>query len=141
LLNNAPALEEVDEVESIPWGAVLGAALIAWLKETEVTVEVAKKIVGTVWPELCGGQSQRHLTRIKSLVSKTTLADNVEDWTPTNQARCPQHLTLLRYDDRPFIVLTETKLNVCPWCKSRLCTKCNEAKEQKVFPMCNEAGD
>jgi hypothetical protein len=46
LLNDAPALEEVDEVESIPWGAVLGAALIAWLKETEVTVEVAKKIVG-----------------------------------------------------------------------------------------------
>jgi hypothetical protein len=121
LLNTAPALEEADEVESIPGGAVLGAALIACLKETEVTVEVAKKVVGTVWPELCGGQSQRHPTRITSCVSKTTLADNVEDWTRTNQARCPQHLTLLRY--------------VCPWCKSRLCTECNEAKEQKECPF------
>jgi hypothetical protein len=125
LLNTVPALEEADEVESIPGGAVLGAALITWLKETEETVEVAKKVVGTVWPELCGGQSQRHLTRITSCVSKTTLADNVEYWTRKNRARCPQHLTLLRY--------------VCPWCKSRLCTECNEAKEQKECPMCNAA--
>jgi len=56
LLNTAPALEEADEVESIRGGTVLGAALIAWLKETKVTVEVAKKVVGTVWPEICGGQ-------------------------------------------------------------------------------------
>jgi hypothetical protein len=42
LLNTAPTLEEAGEVESIPGGAVLGAAHIAWLKETEETVEVAK---------------------------------------------------------------------------------------------------
>ena len=54
MLNTAPTLEEADEVESMPGGAVLGAALIAWLKETEEPVEVAKKVLGTVWPELCG---------------------------------------------------------------------------------------
>jgi hypothetical protein len=66
LLNTDPALEEADEVETILGGAVLGPALIAWLRETEETVEVAKKVVGTVWPELCGGQSQRHPARITS---------------------------------------------------------------------------
>ena len=45
LRNTHQVLEEADEVESIPGGAVLGSALIAWLKETEETDKVAKKVV------------------------------------------------------------------------------------------------
>jgi hypothetical protein len=104
---------------------VLGAALIGWLKDTEETVEVAKSVVGIVWPELCEGHSQRHPARITSCVSKTSLSESVEEWMRVHQSRCPQHLTSLRY--------------VCPWCRSRLCTECNEAREAKECPMCNEA--
>ena len=45
---------------------VLGAALITWLKDTEETDDVAQKVVGTVWPLLCRGQSQRHLAVVTS---------------------------------------------------------------------------
>jgi hypothetical protein len=40
-------------VESMSRGAALGAALITWLKDTEETVEVARKVEGAVWPQLC----------------------------------------------------------------------------------------
>jgi hypothetical protein len=47
---------ELSKVESMSGGSALGAALITWLKDTEETVEVARKVVGAVWPELCREQ-------------------------------------------------------------------------------------
>jgi hypothetical protein len=50
------ALIELSRAESMrggELGASLGAALITWLKDTEETVDVARKVVGTVWPQLC----------------------------------------------------------------------------------------
>jgi hypothetical protein len=43
---------ELSKVESMSGGAALGAGLMTWLKDTEETVEVARKVVGTVWPQL-----------------------------------------------------------------------------------------
>jgi len=44
LIRANPTLEDASEVESLTGGAVLGAAFIAWLKDTEETVEVAKNV-------------------------------------------------------------------------------------------------
>jgi hypothetical protein len=35
---------------------MFGAALVTWLKETEETDEMVRKVVGTVRPRLSGGQ-------------------------------------------------------------------------------------
>jgi len=50
---------EASRMESMSGGEVLEAALITWLKDTEETVEVVRKVVGTVWPRGREGRSQR----------------------------------------------------------------------------------
>ena len=57
--NSNLTLIEVSKMESMSGCEVLGATLITWLKDTEETFEVARKVVGTVWPRLCEERSQR----------------------------------------------------------------------------------
>jgi hypothetical protein len=104
-------------------GAALGAALITWLKDTKETVEVAGKVVGAVWPQLCRGQLQRHPTVMTSCKTKMELTGHVERWVRVNRERCSQHLTILG----------------CPRCQHRVCIECNEAKGLTECPMCSEA--
>jgi hypothetical protein len=93
LPDSSLCLIELSRVESMSGGAALGAALITWLKDTEETVEVARKVVGTVWPQLCMGQSQRHPAVITSCKPKMELTEHVERWVRVNRERCSQHLT------------------------------------------------
>jgi hypothetical protein len=95
------------------------------LKETEETIEVPRKVVDAVWPQMCRGQSQRHPTVTTFCKIKMELTEHVERWVRVNRERCSQHLTILRY--------------VYPRCQHRLCIGCNEAKGLTECPMCSEA--
>jgi hypothetical protein len=88
---------EAIRMESMSGGEVLEAALITWLKHTEETIELARKVVGTVWPRLCEEGSQSHPAVVTSCKSKLELTVSVEKWMPANSARCAQHLTTLGY--------------------------------------------
>ena len=69
-------------------GEVLGAAFITWLKDAVDTFEDARKVVGTVWPQLCERQSQRHPAVVRSCTFKAELTESVEKWVSMNRARC-----------------------------------------------------
>jgi hypothetical protein len=73
---------EVSKMESMSGGEVLRAAIITWLKDTEETIEVARKVVGTVWPRLCEERSQSHPAVEESRKSKFTVS--VEKWMRAN---------------------------------------------------------
>jgi hypothetical protein len=64
---------EASKMELMSGGEVLGAALITWLKDTEETIEVARKVVGTVWPRLCEEGSQSHPAVVTSCKSQLAL--------------------------------------------------------------------
>jgi hypothetical protein len=71
---------EASNMKSMSGGEVLGAALITWLKDTEETIEVARKVVGNVWPRLCEERSQSHPAVVTSCKSKLELTVSVEKW-------------------------------------------------------------
>jgi hypothetical protein len=47
----------VGRVEVMSGGAVLGTALIKWLKDGEEDIKVARAVVQAVWPRVCEGRS------------------------------------------------------------------------------------
>ena len=67
-------------------GEVLGAAIITWLKDTEKTIDVARKVMGTVWPRLCEERSTKSSGGGRVLKSKLELTVSVEKWMRANSA-------------------------------------------------------
>ena len=85
----------VGRVEVMSGGAVLGTALIKWLKDGEEDIKVARAVVQTVWPRVCEGRSPVHSAWATSCETKLELAARVESWMRVNNTRCERHLIKL----------------------------------------------
>ena len=86
-----------DRVEVISGGAVLGTALIKWLKDGEEDIKVAREVTQAVWPRVCEGRSPVHSAWTTSCESKLELAAKIESWMRVNNTRCERHLIKLGY--------------------------------------------
>jgi hypothetical protein len=84
-------------VELMSGGAVLGTALIKWLKDGEEDINVAREVVQVVWPRVCEGRSPTHSAWATSCETKIELATEVESWTRVHNTRCERHLIKLGY--------------------------------------------
>jgi hypothetical protein len=62
----------VGRVEVMSGGAVLGTALIKWLKDGEEDIKVARAVVQAVWPRVCEGRSPVHSAWATSCETKGT---------------------------------------------------------------------
>jgi len=111
-----------DRVEVISGGAVLGTALIKWLKDGEADIKVAREVTQAVWPRVCEGRSPVHSAWTTSCESKLELAAKIESWMRVNNTRCERHLIKLGY--------------FCPGCQHGLCTVCNDIESRKQCPVC-----
>ena len=60
----------VGRVEVMSGGAVLGTALIKWLKDGEEDNKVARAVVQAVWPRECEGRSPVHSALATSCETK-----------------------------------------------------------------------
>ena len=116
----------VGRVEVMSGGAVLGTALIKWLKDGEEDIKVARAVVQAVWPRVCEGRSlvrsPVHSAWATSCETKLELAARVESWMRVNNTRCERHLIKLGY--------------FCPGCQHGLCTVCNDIESRIQCPMC-----
>ena len=63
----------VGRVEVMSGGAVLGTALIKWLKDGEEDIKVARAVVQAVWPRVCEGRSPVHSAWATSCETKLNL--------------------------------------------------------------------
>jgi aldehyde:ferredoxin oxidoreductase len=84
-------------VELMSGGEVLGTALVMWLKNAEDEIEVARRVVKTVWPRMGTKRSQTHPEWAESCNTKMDLVTKIESWLRTNSARCDRHLIKLEY--------------------------------------------
>jgi hypothetical protein len=120
--NRDPIAES--RVELMSEGEVLGTALIAWLRETEDEIGVARKVVEVVWPRTCAGWAQIHTQWTISCETKLDLIQEMESWVRKHSARCERHLIKLGYH--------------CLRCQHGLCTACNEIEGRIQCPWCLE---
>ena len=75
-------------VESMSEGEVLGTALIAWLREAEDEIGVARKVVEVMWPRTCAGRAQIHTKWAICCETKLDLIKEIESWVRKHSARC-----------------------------------------------------
>ncbi len=79
-------------VELMSEGEVLGTALIAWLREAEDEIGVARKVVEVVWPRTCAGRAQIHTKWAIYCETKAGPHQGIESWVRKHNTRCEGHL-------------------------------------------------
>jgi hypothetical protein len=81
-------------VELMSGGEVLGTALITWLKNAEDKIEVARRVVKTVWPRV-EPKTVPNSSWVASCDTKMDLVTEIESWMRTYSARCERHIIKL----------------------------------------------
>ena len=100
-----------------------GAALLTWLKEPDVTIEEARRVVSQLWPRLSYDEGmQMHPVVVPEGSTIGQLIKVVEERVRDCQTRCVRHQTLLQC--------------ICPTCQSKSCVECNESLVQVKCSRC-----